>query len=115
MGAEDERQSCTAGKRGYPQVVSGEDDDVLDHPVFDVLEQPCILPDSIRGPLEPLLVCGGLRGCQDLHKSVATEAHAGAHVVGASQVAIERRGVELREDVDLGDAGVDAIGHGHID
>lgn len=112
---EDEIHACSRADWGSAQVVSREDDDVLDHSVLDVLEQPCILPDCIRGPLEPFLVCRGLRRCQDLHKPVTTKAHARAHVVGASQVAIERCGVELRENVDFGDAGVDAVGHGYID
>lgn len=30
-------------------------------------------------------------------------------------MAVERGGVELREDVDLGQAAVDAVGHGHVD
>lgn len=30
-------------------------------------------------------------------------------------MAVERGGVELGEDVDLGDAGVDAVAHGHVD
>jgi len=37
------------------------------------------------------------------------------HVVRAPQVPVERGGVELGEHIDLGDARVDAVGHGHVD
>ena len=49
-----------------------------------------------------------------LHETVAAKAHTRAQVVRARQVPVQRRGVELGEHVDLGDARVDAVGHGHV-
>ena len=101
-------------RRQGAQVVAGEDDDVLHRPVLDVLEQPGVLPHSVGRALEPLLVCGGLRGGQNLHKAVPSEPDPAAKVVGAGQVAIEGGAVELGQHVDFADAAVDAVGHGHI-
>jgi hypothetical protein len=53
-------------------------------------------PTPKAAHLEPLLVGGRLRGGQHLHKAVAAEAHARAHVVGPAQMPVERRAVELR-------------------
>ena len=83
--------------------------DILDDPVLDVTEQPSILPDSVGSALEPGAVSGSLGGGKDLDESLAAKADTGAHVVGASQVAVQRGRVELGEDVDLADAAVDAV------
>lgn len=44
------------------QVVSREDHDVLNGAILDVLKQPGVLPHGVGCALEPLLVCGRLRG-----------------------------------------------------
>mmetsp|Transcript_28085 Transcript_28085/g.61482 ORF Transcript_28085/g.61482 Transcript_28085/m.61482 type:complete len:326 (+) Transcript_28085:675-1652(+) len=93
------------------QVVAGQDDHVLDLLVLDVGQQPRVLADGISGALEPLLVGGGLGGGQHLHEALGPD---GALAVRAGQVAVEGHGVELGEHVDLGDAAVEAVGHGHI-
>ena len=59
-----------------------------------------------------MLVNGALRA--HLHETVAAKAHARAQVVCARQVPVQRRGVELGEHVNLGDARVDAVGHGDV-
>ena len=96
-------------------MVARKDDNILNGPVFNVLKQPSILPDSICSPLEPLLVCGRLCGCQHLHKTISPKADPAAKVVGAGQVAIQRGAVELGQDVDFADAAIDAVAHRDID
>ncbi len=65
--------------------------------------------------LKPLCVLGRLRGRQHLHKAVAAKLDAVAKVVGARQMPVQRRGIELGQHVDLADAAVDAVAHGHVD
>ena len=91
------------------QVIPRQYHDILDDPVLDIAEQPSILPDSVGSALEPGAVCGSLGGGKDLDESLAAKADTGAHVVGASQVAVQRGRIELGEDVDLADAAVDAV------
>ncbi len=50
-----------------------------------------------------------------LDEPVAAELDAVAEVVRPRQVPVERRRVELRQHVDLADAAVDAVAHGHVD
>mmetsp|Transcript_5893 Transcript_5893/g.23872 ORF Transcript_5893/g.23872 Transcript_5893/m.23872 type:complete len:664 (-) Transcript_5893:98-2089(-) len=99
------------------QVVAGEDDNVLHVLVLDVLKQPAVLAHGVRGALEPLLAAeaGGLRRREHLHEAVAAVHDAVAEVVRAREVAVERHRVELRQDVHLADARVEAVGHGHVD
>ena len=49
-----------------------------------------------------------------LHKAVAAKLDAVAKVVGARQMPVEGGGVELRQHVDLADAAIDAVAHGHV-
>ena len=59
--------------------------------------------------LEPVDVSGGLRCGEHLDESLAPKSDSRPHVVGTAQVAVERGGVELGQDVDLADPAVDAV------
>jgi len=93
-------------------VVAGEDDDVLHQAVLDVAEHPRVLAHGVRGALEPVSVGRRLRCREHLHEALTRNA---LSVVRLAQVAVERGRVELREDVDLGDAAVQAVAHRHVD
>lgn len=60
----------------------------------------------------PVGVAGRLRGGEDLDKALARGARG---VIRLGHVAVERGGVVLSEDVNLVDAAVEAVAHGHVD
>jgi len=54
---------------------------------------------------------GGLLGCEDFDKTVRE----GIEIIGPRDMEVETRRVELGEDVDFLETGVDAIGNRDID
>ena len=78
---------------------------------FVLGEVACGLPYSVRGALEPAGIVGRLLGGQDLDEALRE----GVETVGARDVPVERRRVELREHVDPSDVGVQAIADRHVD
>lgn len=99
----------------HSQVITGQDNNVLNGPVLGVAQQPGVLPDGIGGTLEPLLLSGSLGSSQDLNETITTEADTATHVVSTGEVTVQRSGVELGQNVNLADAAVDAVAHRHID
>jgi hypothetical protein len=99
------------------KVITGEDDDVVNILVLDVLKQPRVLANGVGGALEPLLTTQTwcLSGGEHLHEASAAVHDAVTEVVRAREVSVEGHRVELGEDVHLGDARVEAVGHGHVD
>jgi hypothetical protein len=61
--------------------------------------------------LKPVRVAVGLLGGEHFDKAVRESAEA----IRARDVAVERRGVELREDEDADDVRVDAVADGDVD
>ena len=49
-------------QRRAAQVVAGQNDNVVHHPVLDVLQHPVVLPHRVGGALEPLLILRSLSG-----------------------------------------------------
>ena len=99
------------------KMITGEDDNVVNILVLDVLKQPRVLADGVGGALEPLLTTQTwcLSGGEHLHEASAAIHDAVTEVVRAREVSVEGHRVELGEDVHLGDARVEAVGHGHVD
>jgi hypothetical protein len=97
------------------EVVAREDDDILHVFVLGVFQQPEVLANGVSGSFEPPLsaIARPLRGSQDLHVPVSEVATV-SEVVSARDVAVERGGIELRQDVDLVNAAVNAVAHRHI-
>ena len=82
------------------QMVSREDEEVLNSITNGLLKEPHVLPHSIGSTLKPVLVRGTLGGGKDLDKPTAVvPSHGG--VVGLGEMAVERCRVELGEGVDL--------------
>ena len=90
------------------EVIAGEDDVVVGLVAGDV---PRGLADGVGRALEPVGVVGRLLGRQDLDESLAEE----VHPVGLADVPVERRRVELRQDEDPPDVGVQAVADRDVD
>jgi len=73
------------------------------------------MPESfayrVRCALEPIEVVHGLLGGQNIHKTFSKN----VEFVGQIDVAVQGRGIELRQDEDALDVGVEAVGDGHVD
>jgi hypothetical protein len=64
--------------------------------------------EDVETHLEPVGILRALLGSQDLHEAfVLVPAHVAG--IGSGQVPVQRRGIELREHVDLVDVAVDAV------
>jgi hypothetical protein len=78
---------------------------------FVALEMPSRLPDGVCSALEPVRVLWCLLGCEDLDEAVREH----IHTVGLADMPIERGRVELRQDEDAPDVGVQARADGDVD
>ena len=79
-------------------------------PVGIIVEMQQVLPDGVGGPLIPLLPVGPLLRGQDLHE-------AGREVVepvAVLDVAVQRAAVELGQDEDAAQIGVEAVADGDV-
>jgi hypothetical protein len=69
-----------------------------------------VLAHSVRGALVPILRLEGLLGGEHFHEPVAE----GVEPVGVVDVPVQGGGIELGEDVDLAQPGVDAVRDGDV-
>jgi hypothetical protein len=74
-------------------------------------EVPAGLPYRVGSSLEPVRVVGRLLRRQNLHEPLAEEIHA----IGAGDVPVERRRVELRQHEHPPDVGMNAVADRNID
>ena len=74
-------------------------------------EVPRRLPHRVGRPLKPVRVVGRLLGREDFHEPRTEQ----IHPVRLRDVPVERRRVELREDEDAPDVGVQAIADRNVD
>jgi hypothetical protein len=96
------------------EVVTREDEEVLNSITDSLLKEPHVLPHGISSSLEPVLVGGTLGGCKDFDKATAVvPTHRG--VVGLGEMAVEGCRVELSEGVDLGDVAIEAVANRDVD
>src|SRR5262245_51407030 len=78
---------------------------------FVRLEVSLRLADRIRRPLKPRLALGRLLGSENVDETTRKQIHA----IGLTHVPIQRRGVELRQDIDAADIGMEAIANRYVD
>jgi len=90
------------------ELVTREDQEVRGGLVREVNE---VLPHGIRGALVPVIRFQGLLGGEDLHEALAEC----IETVGVVDVPVQRGGIELGKDIDLAQAGMDAVGDGDVD
>ena len=90
------------------EVVAREDEQVL---VLPLLEMRKALADRVRRPLEPVAIAGCLLRRQNLDEPVRET----AEPVRSDDMSVERGGVELRENEDTNDVGIDAVADGDVD
>src|SRR5204863_8349794 len=69
------------------------------------------LADGVRGPLIPVRVVGRLLGRENLDEPLIEEIHS----IRLTNVPIERRRIELREDENAPDIRMQAIADGDVD
>ena len=74
-------------------------------------EVPCRFAYRVGGALEPGSAFRGLLSRQDLHEAARERVHA----IRAGDMAVERRRVELRENEDPAEVGVQAVADWHVD
>ena len=86
------------------QVITRKNHHVFDILVLHVVEQPAILTHGVGGALEPLLTAltRSLRRGEYLDETITTIHDTVTKVVRARQVTVQRRRVELSQNVDLG-------------
>ena len=89
-------------------MVAGEDEVVVGLVARDV---PRGLADGVGRALEPVGVVGRLLGREDLDEPLAEQ----VHPIGLADVPVERRRVELRQDEDPPDVGVQAVADRDVD
>ena len=90
------------------QVIAGENQVVVGVMAREVAGG---LPDGIGRALIPVGIVGRLLGGQDLDEALAEQVHA----VGLVDVPVQRRRVELRQDEDAADIGVQAVADRDVD
>ncbi len=94
------------------ELIAGEDEDVLGIALDEMAE---VFADGVGGALVPVPRFIGfahrLLGGEDFDEAAAER----VEPIRAADVPVEARGLELREDVDLVDLAVDAVGDGDID
>ncbi len=98
-----------AGVVHLVDVVAGEDEDVLGLLGADGVD---VLEDGVGGALVPALG-DALHGGKDLDE--LTELGGDDRAPAFADVAVEREGFVLGEDVDVAEVGVDAVGEGDVD
>jgi hypothetical protein len=89
-------------------VVAREDQVVVGVVALDVAAR---LPHGVGRALEPVRVLGRLLGREDLDEPLRED----VQPVGGGDVAVERRRVELRQDEDAADLGVEARADRDVD
>ena len=89
------------------EMVSGQDEDVGRAGMGNLAQ---LLADCVRRALVPLRADVGLFGGQNLHPAGME----GVEAVSAGDVAVQRDRVELGQDGDAVDAGVDAVAQGDV-
>jgi hypothetical protein len=90
------------------ELVATENEVVVVGPLKEIAE---ILTDGIRSSLVPFSTAGGLLGREDVHEVPPKL----VEFVSVADVAIERLTVELGENVDLANVGIQAVADGDID
>ena len=90
------------------ELVPGEDQHVAEVVVGEVA---LVLPHRVGGALEPVLALRCLLGGEHLDESAGEQ----VQPVGLRDVPVERCRVELREDEDAADVGVQAVADRHVD
>ena len=90
------------------ELVTREDQDEV---VRGAAEMDEVAADGIGGALVPVGAGLGLLGREDVHEPAAE----GVEVEGALDMPVQRRRVELRQDEDPVDAGVDAVADRDVD
>ena len=84
------------------ELVAAEDDEILEVVVEEVCE---VLANGVGGAFIPGSAGRGLFRCEDFNKPAGEV----VELVGLRNVPVQRRGVELREDVDAFEVRVDAV------
>src|SRR6185369_414574 len=90
------------------EMVAGEDEIVVGRMLTEVTRR---LTNGIRGALVPVRVVGRLLGGEDFDEA----ARKTVEPIGVGNVAIERRRIELRQDEDATDVGMQAPADRYID
>ena len=90
------------------QLVAGQHHDVF-RIAFKEVTKP--LTNGIRSALKPLFRTGCLLGGQDAYGALRE----GIEAIGSLDVPVERLAVELRQNVDVPNAAVDAVADGYVD
>ena len=93
----------------HPVQVIAREDEVVVRVV--ALEVAHCLPHGVRRALIPVRIVGSLLGRQDFHEAAAER----IEPVSLADVPVERGRVELREDEDPPDLGVQAVADGDVD
>lgn len=71
--------------------------------------------DEVVSNLEPIGILGALLGSEDLNEALVLVTTHNVAGISPGEMAVERRGIELGEHIDLGDVTVEAVTDGDID
>src|SRR5262245_41103148 len=92
------------------QMISRKNDVLVDIPF---VEEPTIFAYGVGGAFEPAWALGCLLRGQYFDKSLRKTG--GSRSIGARYMPVERCRIELRQDVNLFDFGIDAVADGDVD